>query len=314
MAAPEEDSDDTNPAAGAPISVSKIEYHGWKDCYLLASAALEVVVVPAIGRVMQLRRIGDDAGVLWQNSELDGQLPKPNSGTWANFGGDKCWPAPQSDWPPIMGHEWPPPAAFDASPFEVSVTCSGLTLKSPVDSAWGIQAVRHIELDSARPVMQVRTEFSKMTGEPVRVAIWTIAQFQDPACIAIELPGNSRFPSGYTKLIKDDPAELVVNGRLLTFVRHASMFAKIGSDANEIVWVGQTSVVRVQSEQLPGEYPDGGCHLEVYTNPGAQKYVELETLGPLVDLEAGHTIAHTTTYTMSSRTSADARVDAHNAF
>lgn len=314
MAVPKQDSANTKPAAGAPISVSQVAYHVWKDCYLLASAAIEVIVVPAIGRIMQLRRIGDAAGVLWENRELDGQLPKPNSGIWANFGGDKCWPAPQSDWPQIMGHEWPPPAAFDASPFEVSATDWGLTLKSPVDPAWGIQAVRRIELDSAAPVMRVRTEFRKLSGKPVRVAIWSIAQFQDPACVAIELPSNSRFPIGYTKLIKDDPAELAVNEKLLTFTRHASKFAKIGSDANEIVWVGQTSVVKVQSESLPGKFPDGGLHVEVYTNPGAQKYVELETLGPLVDLEAGHTIAHTTTYTMSPRTSADARVDARNAF
>ena len=116
-------------------SVSQVAYHVWKDCYLLASAAIEVIVVPAIGRIMQFRKIGDDAGVLWENRELDGQLPKPNSGIWANFGGDKCWPAPQSDWPQIMGHEWPPPAAFDASPFEVSATDWGLILKSPVDPA-----------------------------------------------------------------------------------------------------------------------------------------------------------------------------------
>ena len=67
---------------------AQIDYHGWKDCYRLAGAALEVTVVPAIGRIMQLRQVGDTAGVLWENRELDGQLPKPNSGTWANFGGD----------------------------------------------------------------------------------------------------------------------------------------------------------------------------------------------------------------------------------
>ena len=314
MAVPGQDSANTKRAVRATISVSQIASHGWKDCYRLTSAALEAIVVPAIGRIMQLSRIGDDAGVLWQNRELDGQLATPNSGTWANFGGEKCWPAPQSDWPRILGHEWPPPAAFDANPFEVSVTESGLILKSPVDPAWGIQAVRHIELDSVESVMRVRTEFHNMLSKPVRVAIWTIAQFQDPACVAIESPLDSKFPGGYTRLINANPAELAVGGRLLTFVRHPTEFVKIGSDANEIVWVGQTSVVHIQSDTLPGEYPDGGCHVEVYTNPGEQKYVELETLGPLVNLEAGQTIGHTTMYKVLPRTIADARVEAQKAF
>ena len=310
----EQDPGMTSFAADAAIAVSQIAYHGWQNCYRLASATLEVVAVPAIGRIMQIRRTGDTAGVLWENRELDGRIPQRNSGTWANFGGDKCWPAPQSDWPRVMGHDWPPPAAFDASPLEASVTATGLVLKSPVDPAWGIEAVRRIELDHSEPMMRVRTEFRKVSGKPVRVGVWTIAQFSDPVCVAIELPLNSRFAGGYTHLSKPEPEGLAVNGRLLTFVRHPSKFMKIGSDAAEVVWVGPTSVVRVQSEFIAGEYPDGGCRVEVYTNPGEQKYVELETLGPLVNLEAGQAIEHTTTYTVLPRTTADARVEAQKAF
>jgi hypothetical protein len=174
--------------------------------------------------------------------------------------------------------------------------------------------VRHIELDPSAPIMRVRTEFHKVSGKPVRVAIWTIAQFNDPACVAIELQLNSRFPNGYTHLSKPDPQDLTLNGRLLTFVRHPSKFVKIGSDAAAVVWVGPNSVVRMQSEALAGECPDGGCRVEVYTNPGEQKYVELETLGPLVDLEVGKATVHTTTYTMMPRTEAEARAEAQKAF
>jgi hypothetical protein len=187
-------------------------------------------------------------------------------------------------------------------------------LKSPVDAAWGVRAVRHVELDWAGPAMRVRTEFRKVTGKPVRVGIWTIAQFNDPACVAIKLPQNSRFGGGYTRLSKPEPEGVAVNEGLLTFVRHPSEFVKIGSDAAEVVWVGPSAVVRMESEFIAGEYPDGGCRVEVYTNPGEQKYVELETLGPLVNLEAGQIIEHTTTYTVLPRRTADARVEAGKAF
>jgi hypothetical protein len=291
-----------------------MDYHGWKNCYRVASSHLEVMVVPAIGRIMQLRRVGDGASVLWENRALDGQFAQANSGTWANFGGDKCWPSPQSDWPRVFGHDWPPPAAFDGSALEAQVTDTGLLLKSSVDVAWGVRAVRFVELDSSAPVMRVRTEFRKATGKPVRVGIWTIAQFSDPACVGINVPVNSRFAGGYTHLSKSDPEGLTLNGRVLTFVRHRSEFVKIGSDAGEMAWVGRDSVVRMKSEFIAGEYPDGGCRVEVYTNPGEQKYVELETMGPLVNLEAGQIISHTTTYTVGPRTTADARTEAQQAF
>jgi hypothetical protein len=70
----------------------------------------------------------------------------------------------------------------------------------------------------------------------------------------------------------------------------------------------------MESGFIAGEYPDGGCRVEVYTNPGEQKYVELETMGPLVNLEAGQIIEHTTTYRVSARTVADARVEAGKGF
>ena len=37
------------------------------------------------------------------------------------------------------------------------------------------------------------------------------------------------------------------------------------------------------------KYPDFGCNFEVFTNPD---YLELETLGPLVELGAGRAVEH----------------------
>src|SRR5947207_10963864 len=52
----------------------------------------------------------------WENRTLDGIKPEPESKEWGNFGGDKTWPAPQSDWPKLTSRAWPPPVAFDSMP------------------------------------------------------------------------------------------------------------------------------------------------------------------------------------------------------
>jgi len=48
------------------VSVERISYHGWSDCYLIANGSVEAVIVPAIGRVMQLRLAGEADGAFWE--------------------------------------------------------------------------------------------------------------------------------------------------------------------------------------------------------------------------------------------------------
>ncbi len=270
---------------------------------------MEAIVVPAIGRVMDLRRIGDDEGTFWENRSLDGRLPS-SFGPWLNFGGDKCWPAPQADWPSRQVHDWPPAAAFDASSYDVVASGSELTMTSPVDPHWGIQAVRVLEPDPVLPILRIRTTYRKVRGDAVRVAIWTITQLQEPELVALRMLEDSKFPDGYIRLLEAQPAGLAGDGRILTFRRHPREFVKIGSDASSVLWIGPRSVVKIQAEAAMGDYPDGGCRVEVYTNPGQLEYVELETLGPLATLEVGARVEHMTTYTVLPRAHGDAHEEA----
>jgi hypothetical protein len=68
--------------------------------------------------------------------------------------------------------------------------------------------------------------------------------------------------------------------------------------------------VRIDAEQGPGEYPEGGCVTQIYTNPEPEPYVELETLGPLTILSIGDRIERTTLYTVFPRSVADPEAEA----
>ena len=289
------------PAAGELVGMpaERVSYHGWPDCYLLANGFVEAVVVPAIGRVMQFRLAGDAAGTFWENRALDGQLHDPAAGEWLNFGGDKCWPAPQIGWAHHLGRDWPPPLAFDSSPMEAVSTPRGVLMTSPIDSAYGIQVARHVELAADLPVLRIRTEFHKLAGSAVRVGIWTVTQMQDAERVCALLPAQSEFPDGYIRLMPAEPAGLRIGPHWLSLVRHPSESVKIGTQASSLLWVGSACTVRIDAETGPGEYPDGGCVTEIYTNPGELGYVELETLGPLVTLNAGDRIERTTLYTIT---------------
>lgn len=300
-------------AQSTGVSVERISYHGWSDCYLIANGSVEAAIVPAIGRVMQLRLAGEADGAFWENRALDGQLHDAVSNDWINFGGDKCWPAPQAVWTGQQGRDWPPPAAFDARPVEAVASERGVVVTSPIDPGFGIQVVRHVELDPAQPIMRIGTEYRKLRGGAVRVGIWTVTQFQEPEHVCILLSARSKFAAGYIRLLAAEPADLKIDGRLLSLGRHARQHVKIGADGSSLAWVGRNCVVRIDAEMGPGEYPDGGCVTEVYTNPDPLKYVELETLGPLTTMNVGDRIKQTTVYTVTPRSTPDPEAEARRA-
>lgn len=298
------------------MSIARISWNGWPECLQIQNGIIEAVIVPCIGRVMQLRLLDDRVGTFWRNPALDGQIHDDFASPreWCNFGGDKCWPAPQSEWANVQGHDWPPPDAFDSRPMNANATESSVVLTSPIDSSFGIQVLRHVELDPVRPVMRIRSEFLKLAGEPIEVSVWTITQLRDPECISMELSPQSKFHNGRTQLMSAQPAGLRVDGSVVSLVRHPSDFVKIGTDGASMVWVGKNSVVRIDAEQGPGKYPDGGCVTQVYTNPDPLAYVELETLGPLTNMRVGDRIERTTVYTVWRRSTPDAHAEALKAF
>jgi hypothetical protein len=305
---------DSSASRLAGVAVDRILYHGWPDCYRIDNGSVEAVVVPAIGRVMQLCLKGEAYGAFWENRALDGQLHDADSSDWLNFGGDKCWPAPQSAWPHHQGRDWPPPVAFDSCPVKAVAVERGVVLTSPVDSGYGIQTVRRVELDPAQPVMCIRTEYRKLSGAPVTVGIWTITQMSEPERVCILLPAKSKYAAGYVRLLEAEPANLKIDGHLLSLMRHIQLQVKIGTDGSSLAWLGPNCVVRIDMEIRTGEYPDGGCITEVYTNPDPLKYVELETLGPLTTMNAGDRIEQTTVYTVMPRSTPDLEIEAEKAF
>lgn len=68
----------------------------------LISGGFEVIIQPAIGRIMRFARQGGP-NALWTNPE------GYDDDGWNNLGGEKLWLWPQDQWLSELGAEWPPP-------------------------------------------------------------------------------------------------------------------------------------------------------------------------------------------------------------
>lgn len=296
----------------AKITVTNTNYQGWRDSYILSNGQVEAVVVPKVGRIMQFRFKGGE-GTFWENDQVYGKAPNIKSEAWGYFGagGDKTWPAPQSEWEKITGRGWPPPATFDSIPVTARVNRSEVTLISAIDPFYGIRFYRKITLEPEKPVMKVTTTYEKVQGKSKDVSVWIVTQLRNPLAVYAALPQPSIFPEGYNKQSEDLPANLKVDNGLLSLTRDRNKPHKIGCDASTLLWMGEKVAVRIDSPRVSGaSYPDNNSSAEIYTNLDPKGYVELEFLSTLKTLRVGEKMDLTTTYTLIPRISENAEQEA----
>jgi hypothetical protein len=285
------------------ITVIKTNYQGWQDSYILSNGQVEAVIVPKVGRIMQFR-FKNGENLFWENTELYGKLPNIKSEElgYFNFGGDKTWPAPQSEWETITGRSWPPPDTFDSISVTARVNHNEITLISPIDPFYGIRIYRKITLKAEKPVMEVTTTYEKVRGKPKDVSVWIVTQLSDPTAIYAVLPQHPIFSQGYNKQSENLPPNLKIEKGLLSLTRDRNKSHKIGCDASTLLWISKKVTVRIDSPRVPGaSYPDNNSSTEIYTNLDPNAFVELEFLSPLKTLRVGERISLTTTYTLIPR-------------
>jgi len=295
------------PMASAKVTITRTNYHGWPNCYVLSNGKVEAVVVPAISRVMQFGFVGEE-GVFWENRALDGREVNGDLLVWAqkewvNFGGDKAWPAPEGDWSAFTGRKgWRPPIAFDGWPADAQIKGQSLVLTTPNDPFVGTRAVRKVELHPRDPVMTITTTFERVEGAPAALGVWVITQLKEPLGVFAPLTKQSVFTNGFMLLQQQPPPDLKVEDGVLSLTRNPKSPHKIGLDGDTLVWIGEKHALRIDSPRVKkGIYPDGGSSTEIYTSPDPLPYVELETLGPLKMLKPGDTTERKNIYTLRRR-------------
>ena len=296
----------TGPGVAHPENVIRVDYHGWTDALLLRNGVVEAVIVPAIGRVMQLRFAGSQDGPFWENPALAGRKAAPAATEWMNFGGDKAWPAPQANWPQIAARGWPPPGGFDGLPQETVVEGPAVILVSAVDPSFGIRVRRRIELQPDQPVMTITTRYEKISGPPVEVGVWIITQLKNPGTTQAIFADSPLPWETEVRQLNESPAVFQLEGGRLTLARDPDRNHKIGVPAGALIWIGGKEILRIDSPLVAGgKYPDGGSSAEIYTNADPLAYVELEMLGPLEKMAIGDKIERASTYTLKQRVEND---------
>lgn len=271
----------------APVAQVR-PYHGWADCLWITNGVVDLVVVPQIGRIMRYGLVGR-ANVLYENAALSGKLHAEtwNGKDWVNFGGDKLWPAPQSVW------GFPPDPQIDGRPQIASIQPGPrIRMVSQTSEQYGIRFEREITLDDTGAGVTIVDTMRNVGTAPRRWGVWQITQLADPTVAILPRSRTGRMGTGYHVIQQPPRGAVHVTADTVEFRRNPRTGAKIGSDSPG-GWlsadVGPYRFTCSTTVEPHAPYCDGGCPLEVWSNPDPLRYMELELLGPVRTLQPGQT-------------------------
>jgi hypothetical protein len=311
-----------------PARLETINYRGW-TAYRLANGLVSLTVVPDIGgRAIQLQ-LGETE-LFFVNPAFAGKvLPEsennPKAG-FANYGGDKVWPAPEG-W--LSDEEWPsiPYFVLDGSRFQADVLTNtpqevSLRVTSPGDPRTGIQFVRTYHVYSATTRLRIDELMRNVSRRQIRWGIWHLIQHDaadvnDPnkpnpdVYMYVPLNPHSRYPSGYNKMYGDahHPSyEVIDDGKVLR-AHYLYRVGKIGIDTNRgwyAVVNGEKKTCFVETFKYfsTEEYPDNASVESWNDGPGTihrdpfdqvlkddpketPYFFESEVLSPYITLDPG---------------------------
>ncbi len=332
-----------NPASSFSVKLEKTRYNGW-EVYRITNGLISLYIAPQLGgRAIQLE-LGDQ-GLFFVNKNLAGKvLPESENNVksgWANYGGDKVWPAPEG-WD--NDKEWPsiPYYILDGSTFDFSVvkeTPSEVAVRvtSPEDPRTGVQFERTFHVYAGTTRVTVDQMMKNISQRQIRWGIWHVLQnnaadANDPTKPNPELylyaPVNphSMFPNGYYIAygdVKHPSYQLIDDGRMLR-VHYLYRVGKVALDSSAgwyAVVNGQKNIGYVENfKYFPGkEYPDHASVESWNDGPGTISrgpffqtlpddlektpyFLEAEVLSPYAQLDPGEQYEFTVHWSPTSIT------------
>lgn len=308
--------------------LEKTQYRGW-NVYKLSNGLISLYIAPEIGgRAIQLELGGE--GLFFVNNDLAGKvLPESENNVksgWANYGGDKVWPAPEG-W--MNDNEWPsiPYYVLDGSHFESQVVKdtpaeAAVRVTSPPDPRTGVQFERTFHVYAGTTRVKVEQVMRNISRRRIRWGIWHLIQndaadASDPSkpnpefFMYVPLNPRSMFPRRYYNPYGDarHPSYETVDGGRMLRIHYLYRVGKVAADSNAgwyAVVNGQKDLGYVESfKYFPGmDYPDNASVESWNDGPGfisrqafdqtlpddpkqTPYFLEAEVLSPFATLDPG---------------------------
>jgi hypothetical protein len=284
-------------SASAAVKIEKTSWKGWPNCYRISNGQVELIVTTDVGpRVMRYGFVGG------QNlfKEFTEQLGKSGEKEWMARGGHRIWIAPE---------DVKDTYALDNSPIKAVVSGDAVTLVQPVEPETGLEKQIMVRLQPTGSRVEVIHKIRNTRNSVREFASWALTMMAQGGHGVTGFPPRGTHPEqlaptnplvmwaftdlsdprwSFTKkymVLRQDPKNTGQPQKLGTF--------------NPQTWGayvlnGEVFIKRYKADPSKA-YPDFNSSYETFTN---QDMLELETLGPLQNVQSGQTVEHTENWSL----------------
>jgi hypothetical protein len=272
------------------LTVEKINYRGWPNCYRLSNDVVDLIVTTDVGpRVIRFGFVGEDN----QFKEYTEMLGQVGGDEWRIYGGHRFWHAPEAE-----------PRTYypDNHPVRLEKQVDCVRLVQPLEPTTGIQKEIDLSLTPDDAHVKVRHRLRNRNLWAVELAPWALSVMAQGGMAIVPLPPRGLHEENlqptstmtlwaYTDL--SDPRWTW--GRKYVMLRQDPQRAapqKIGLMVPDgwVAYARSSHLFVKRFEYVPsGRYPDWGCSVETFTN---HEMLEVETLGPTARLQPDAAVEH----------------------
>jgi hypothetical protein len=273
--------------------IERLTFLGLPNCYQLSNGTVNLIVSTEVGPRLLYYGFCGAENMLGEYPDLS---TPTELGDWKPWGGHRLWVAPE---------EMPQSYAPDNSPIGFDIVGEdGIHLMQPTDKA-GFEKEMTIELAQSGTQVSILHRLTNRNHSTLRVVPWAITILRGGGVTLIPqepfrshddclVPARSIVLWYFTDL--NDP-RLTLGPKFLRLRTDKGRPhpQKIGA-ANRQGWCAYHHdatgmlLVKTFSCKEGATYPDFGANVETYS---AGDYMEVETLGPLQDLQPGASTEHT---------------------
>jgi hypothetical protein len=278
------------------LGIERINYKGWPNSLRIRNDAVELIVLTDVGpRIIFYGFLGGEN----QFHEVPAHAGQVGAKEYVAYGGQRLWVSPE----------------VERTYYPDNVTCAiqeisgGVRVTPPIESAspgTHLQKEMEIRLASSGSRVRVAHRITNHSYQATQLAPWAIAMMAPGGRAILPLPPKAPLdmqhllPVGlfafwsYTDFADPRWGLGTKYIQLRQDAHPAGRFREqMGGMFNLAGWgayfrEGDLFVKRVAIVE-GARYPDYGCNFELYSDPD---FLELETLGPLVELLPGHRVTH----------------------
>lgn len=290
------------------VTVKEVEsYLDYGKCVSISNGTVEALVTVDIGpRIISYGYIGGQNFMCDERERLGFESDKKYTDffgegrKWESFGGHRIWLSPES---------YPETYLPDDRPVRYETTAEGAVFTPLADTEVGAAKTLEIKMSPDGTDMQIVIRVKNISDKPNEFAIWSLSVCTEGGTLIVPMNTNDTglLPNRRLSVwpYTDMSDSRIYWGKQYVTLKQSSDAEKpikLGFDLNcgtaYYVLGDEILCKKFPTSHPDGNYPDGGCSFETYTN---DCMLEFETLGELKRVMPGEESEHSEMWSLCKK-------------